>query len=162
MIPPAADIVVRRDDPTSPAAAEMIRAHRAANLANTPAGYAFVLDAGALSAPGVAFFTAWDGDALAGMGALKDLGGGEAEVKSMRTRPDHLRRGVGAAVLAAIVEAARAGGFTRLSLETGTSDDYRAARALYARAGFVDCPAFADYPADSPHNRYMTLALQES
>jgi putative acetyltransferase len=152
-------IAVRVDDPTSPAAAAMIAEHFAISHANTPADYAFVLGPEALGAPGVTFFTAWDGDALAGMGALKDLGNREAEVKSMRTAPAHLRRGVGAAVLARIVADARAAGVARISLETGRSDDYAAARALYARAGFVDCPAFADYPHESPHNCYMTLEL---
>jgi hypothetical protein len=33
---------------------------------------------------------AWDGPALAGIGALKELGDGTAELKSMRTHPEHL------------------------------------------------------------------------
>ena len=152
-------ITVRVDDPAAPHAADLIHRHFATNIANTPAGFAFVLGPEALSGPGVTFFTAWDGETLAGMGALKELDDDHAEVKSMRTEADHLRKGVGAAVLARIVEHARAAGLKRVSLETGTSDDYLAARALYRRAGFRDCPAFGDYPADSPHNRYMTLEL---
>jgi putative acetyltransferase len=152
-------ITVRVDDPGGPHVAGLLGRHFATSTGNTPEGFAFVLGPEALSGPGVTFFTAWDGDALAGMGALKDLDIGHAEVKSMRTGPGHLRKGVGATVLARIVEAARANGLRRLSLETGTSDDYAAARALYHRAGFVDCPAFADYPPDSPHNLYMTLEL---
>jgi putative acetyltransferase len=152
-------ITVRIDDPTSPAAAELIARHFATNIANTPEGFAFVLGPEKLGEPGVTFLTAWYGDALAGMGALKDMGEGHAEVKSMRTEPAHLRKGVGAAVVAQIIAEARKQGFTRLSLETGTSDDYLPARALYRRFGFVDCAAFADYPADSLHNCYMTLEL---
>ena len=155
-------IEVRVDDPAAPHAGDLIARHFANSVAITPEDFAFVLGPDALSEPGVTFFTAWDGEALAGMGALKDLGGGHAEVKSMRTEDKHRRKGVGAAVVAAIVEAARKAGFAQLSLETGTSDDYMPARALYRRFGFVDCAAFADYPADSPHNCYMTLALQES
>ncbi len=153
-------ITVRVDDPASPAVADLIARHFATSQANTPAGFAFVLGPEKLAEPGVSFFTAWDGDALAGMGALKLLGEGDAEVKSMRTEATHLRKGAGAAVLARIVEAARERGVARLMLETGTSDDYAPARALYARAGFVDGPAFGEYPADSPHNCYMTLELK--
>ncbi|WP_368039905.1 GNAT family N-acetyltransferase [Sphingomonas bacterium] len=92
------------------------------------------------------------------MGALKDLGGGEGEVKSMRTAPGQLRRGIGRAMLARIVETARARGYRRLNLETGTSPSFAAANALYEQAGFVDGPVFGGYPP-SPHNRFMTLSL---
>lgn len=152
-------ITVRADDPRSPAAAELVRRHYATSHAITPAAFAFVLDERELCGPDMRFFTAWDGVALAGMGAIKHLGGGHAEVKSMRTDPAHLRKGVAAAILRRLIDVARADGAERLSLETGTGDDFAPARALYRRFGFVDCPAFADYPADSPHNRYMTLVL---
>ncbi|HEX8485435.1 GNAT family N-acetyltransferase [Sphingomonas sp.] len=152
-------IEVRVDDPASPAVAAMIARHFADAHANSPPGFRFVLGPEKLAQPDVTFFSAWDGDALAGMGAIKDSGCGNAEVKSMRTEPAHRRKGVGAAVLARIVAGAREAGLTRLSLETGTGEDFAPARALYLRAGFVDCAAFADYPADSPHNCYMTLEL---
>ena len=155
-------IAVRADDPRSAAAAGLVRRHFAISHAITPAAFAFVLDEGELCGPDVRFFTAWDGDALAGMGAIKHLGGGHAELKSMRTDSAHLRKGVAAAILRHMIDAARADGAERLSLETGTGDEFVPARALYRRFGFVDCPAFADNPADSPHNQYMTLALKEA
>jgi putative acetyltransferase len=152
-------ITVRVDDPRAPHVADLLARHFAINHALTPSEFAFVLGPEQLARPDVTFFTAWEGDTLAGMGALKNLGDGHAEVKSMRTEPDHFRKGVGAAVVAQIVESAREAGFRRLSLETGTGADYAPARRLYARAGFTACPAFADYPPDSPHNCYMTLEL---
>jgi len=152
-------ITVRRDDPTSPPAARLISQHMDGVGLTTGPEHRFVLDAHALRGPGIAFFTAWDGDELAGIGAIKDLGGGHAELKSMRTDPAHLRKGVGAAMLAALIETAREWGIARLSLETGTSEDFAPAHALYRRFGFADCAAFADYPADSPHNCYMTIQL---
>lgn len=76
----------------------------------------------------------------------------------MRTHPDHLRRGVAAAVLAHIIDEARARGYSRLSLETGEGPAYAAAHRLYERAGFTECPPFGDY-RPSPHNRWMTMAL---
>jgi putative acetyltransferase len=152
-------ITVRRDDPTSPAAAALIARHMDGVGLTTGPEHRFVLDAQGLTAAGIEFFTAWDGDELVGIGAIKDLGHGHAEIKSMRTDPAHVRKGVGAAVLTALIANARERGFERLSLETGTSEDFVPAHALYRRFGFADCPAFADYPADSPHNRYMTLRL---
>ncbi|WP_375394237.1 GNAT family N-acetyltransferase [uncultured Sphingomonas sp.] len=53
------------------------------------------------------------------MGALKDLVDRHGEVKSMRTVPAHLRQGVGHAILARLVETARARGYRRVSLENG-------------------------------------------
>jgi putative acetyltransferase len=49
-------------------------------------------------------------------------------------------------------------GYTRVSLETGSMEFFRPARALYARFGFAPCPPFADYRAD-PNSVFMTKAL---
>ena len=142
-----------------PAIAALIARHLEAVGETTACEYRFALGAEALSAADVAFFAAWDGDALVGIGAIKGLDNGHAEVKSMRTEAAHLRRGVGAAILTSLIAAARERGFERLSLETGTTDEFGPAHALYERFGFTDCASFADYPPDSPHNRYMTLQL---
>ena len=147
------------DDPQVKA---LLRFHYADAHATTPAKHAFVLDADGLASHDTIFFTAWEGDALTGMAALKSLESGHAEIKSMRTDPAHLNKGVGRALLDRLIATARARGLDRLSLETGTGDSFVPARALYRRFGFVDCAAFADYPADSPHNQYMTLALKEA
>jgi putative acetyltransferase len=45
-----------------------------------------------------------------------------------------------------------------LSLETGSPAYFDAARALYARHGFVECGPFADYVLD-PYSVFMTLDL---
>ncbi|WP_375420407.1 GNAT family N-acetyltransferase [uncultured Sphingomonas sp.] len=150
-------IEVRRDDPASPALAALLAIHVADARAHTPAENAHVLDAGGLAAS-VTLWSAWDGDELAGFGALKQIAPDHGEVKSMRTAATHLRRGVAAALLARIVAEARARGYTRLSLETGTAPAFAAANRLYEAAGFVDGPVFGGYPA-SPHNRFMTLDL---
>jgi putative acetyltransferase len=152
---------VRRDDPTNPAVAALLAEHVAEQQGNVPAGFAFALDAGGLAVPEVTFWTVWDGDTLAGFGALKQLDAVIGEVKSMRAARPYRGRGVGHAVLQAIVAEARARAYRALFLETGTSDFYRPAHALYARAGFVPCAAFGDY-AESPHNRFFTLTLRES
>ena len=54
--------------------------------------------------------------------------------------------------------AARARGYRRLSLETGSMAAFAPARALYERFGFAYCAPFADY-RDDPNSVFMTLAL---
>ncbi|HQR23341.1 MAG TPA: GNAT family N-acetyltransferase [Steroidobacteraceae bacterium] len=103
-------------------------------------------------------WTAWIGDTVAGMGALKDLGDGTGEVKSMRTHPAFLRRGVAAALLEHIIGVARARGMRRLSLETGSGPAFEPALELYRRRGFVDGEAFAQYER-SAFNQFLHLSL---
>jgi putative acetyltransferase len=50
------------------------------------------------------------------------------------------------------------GGFTRLSLETGSYEFFRPARKLHEKFGFEYCQPFADYQAD-PNSVFMTRAL---
>jgi len=151
-------VQVRRDTPTNPAVAPLLAAHVAEQRGAVPPGFSFALDGDALSAPDVAFFSAWDGDVLAGIGALKRIGEGAGEVKSMRSTPAARGRGAGHAILSAIIAEALAQGLSRLYLETGTTPAYDAALQLYTRAGFVPCAAFADY-RPSPHNRFFELTL---
>jgi putative acetyltransferase len=86
------------------------------------------------------------------------LGDGSGEVKSMRTAPDHLRRGAAKSLVEHIIAEARRRGLRRLSLETGVGPVYEPAAALYLRCGFVDGERFADY-RPSPYNRFMHLDL---
>jgi putative acetyltransferase len=151
-------VIVREGGLDHPDVAELLRLHRAEALGSTPRENAHALDLGGLSGPGIRFFTAWDGDRLLGMAALKALEPGHAEVKSMRTAPHALRRGVARALLAQVIAEARAAGCTRVSLETGTAPMFDAANRLYEAAGFVDGPVFGGYPP-SAHNRFMTMAL---
>jgi putative acetyltransferase len=113
--------------------------------ANSPPGSVFALDLSGLQRPEVTVWSAWDGAAILGVGALRALGGGAGEIKSMRTHPDHLRRGIAARLLAHILDQARRRGLRRLSLETGRGPAFEPALALYRRTGFVDGAAFADY-----------------
>ncbi len=102
----------------------------------------------------------WDGEALLAVGALKRLSPDHGEVKSMHTAEAARRRGAGSAMLRDIIEAARASGLSRLSLETGSWSYFHPARALYQRHGFVECPPFADYAPD-PNSVFMSLELRE-
>lgn len=105
-------------------------------------------------------WSGWVGDRIAGIGALKDLGDGCGEVKSMRTHPDFLRKGVATQLLEHVIGAAEGRGMSRLSLETGTGPSFEPALALYRRRGFLNGPAFANYPADSGFNQFLHLDLR--
>ena len=108
--------------------------------------------------PCVTFWTAWEGEQLAGMGALKRLDATRGEIKSMRVADAYLGRGVGRAMLEHILAHARGAGLASLWLETGSTPDFAPALRLYESAGFAYCGPFADYRED-PFSRFMMLTL---
>ncbi len=136
----------------------LLETHFAGMLANSPEGSCHFLDFDGLNSPDVTFWSIWDKDSLAGCGALKELDAEHGEIKSMRTHADHLRKGVGAMMLTHIISEARERGYRRLSLETGSTEAFIPALALYEAHGFQFCPPFADYVED-PFSRFMTLAI---
>ncbi len=95
---------------------------------------------------------------LLGCGALKRLEPGHGEIKSMRTADAALGRGVGKALLDHIVDAAKAEAMSRLSLETGSTDQFAAANRLYEKEGFERCGPFGGY-ADTPFTRFFTKEI---
>ena len=101
-----------------------------------------------LRQPDVTFYSAWDGDTLAAVGALKALDAARGELKSMRAAPAYRGKGAGKAILEHLLAEARRRGYDWLGLETGRPDPFVPARALYVSYGFSDCEAFADYVLD--------------
>lgn len=132
--------------------------HFRAMRSTSPPDACHVLPADGLRGPSITFWSMREDGRLLGVGALKQLAGDHGEVKSMRTSPDSLGRGIGSAILAHIVAEARARGYSRLSLETGTSKPFAAAIRLYEREGFVTCGPFAGY-RPTPFTRFFTRAL---
>jgi putative acetyltransferase len=143
------------DDPRVVA---LLHTHVSRARAETARGSAHALDLAALRAPEITFWSAWEGEAVVGVGALKRLSADHGEVKSMHTAEAARGRGVGSALLRQIVATARAAGMSRLSLETGAWPYFAPARALYARHGFVECGPFRDYRKD-PNSVFMTWVL---
>jgi putative acetyltransferase len=141
-----------------PRVVDLLHTHLIRARAETAPESAHALDLSGLRAPEVTFWSAWEGEAIVGVGALKRLGADHGEVKSMHTAEAARGRGVGSAILRQIMAAARACGMSRLSLETGSWPYFAPARALYARHGFVECPPFGEYRPD-PNSVFMTLAL---
>jgi putative acetyltransferase len=151
-------VLVRADDLSSPLVQSLVAEHLAGMQGNTPAGQVHALAIEGLRAPGVTFWSAWLDGQLAGCGAMKALGAIAGEVKSMRTRPAYLRRGVGQAVLGEILRTARERRYSNVYLETGTGEPFEAAHALYLRNGFVWCGPFGDYKA-TDFNVFMVKPL---
>ena len=143
------------DDPRVRA---LLERHLTSARASTAPGSAHALDLNGLKKPDVTFWAAWDGNSVLGVGALKRLTRDHGEIKSMHTAVEHRRKGVGSAMLLHIIDAARAMGMTRLSLETGSWDYFVPAREMYKRHGFVECPPFADYVLD-PNSIFMSREL---
>jgi putative acetyltransferase len=142
-----------------PQVIDLLRLHAAGMLANSPADSCHFLDLSGLKTPDISFWSAWEGDELLGIGALKQIDADHGEIKSMRTRPEHLGKGVGAHILQRIMATARDRQYRRLSLETGSGDAFDAAHALYRKFGFSECGAFGDYPVEDPFSRFMTRVL---
>lgn len=146
------------DDPLRPDVRSLLEEHLRNMHELSPPESVHALDVAGLKAPDMTFWTARDGEALLGCGALRDLGSGHGEVKSMRTPAALRRQGAGRAILAHIIAEARARGYRRLSLETGSAEGFLPARRLYQSVGFQDCGPFADYRPD-PNSVFMTLIL---
>jgi putative acetyltransferase len=91
----------------SPQLLALLRLHLAGMHANSPPGSVNAFDLSGLKVPDVSVYTAWHGDKLVGMAALKELDAVTGEIKSMRTDPEHLRKGVAATLLDHILSVAR-------------------------------------------------------
>ncbi len=150
--------VIRRDDLQGEASRALLQLHLAGMHNESPPGAVHALDRAGLTDHSVSVWSAWAGTAIAGIGALKELGGASGEIKSMRTHPAFLRRGVAAALLDRMIAEARARGMHRLSLETGSGPAFEPALALYRRRGFQPGAAFGTYVA-TDFNRFLHLDL---
>ena len=146
-------------DPTTPDVLDLLGEHLTDMYATSPAESVHALDPTALAAPHITFWAARDDSgALLGCAALALLAPTDAELKSMRTTTAARGQGIGAAVLAHVLAAAADRGIRTVHLETGTQDYFAAARRLYERAGFAECPPFAHYALD-PHSVFYRLDL---
>jgi putative acetyltransferase len=148
-------------DFSDPRVVDLLHIHLTRARAATAPASAHALDLTGLQSPDIGFWTIWDDETLLGVGALKRLSADHGEVKSMHTAEAMRGRGAGSAMLRHIIAAARAGGMSRLSLETGASAYFRPAQALYRRHGFVECPPFAPYVLD-PNSVFMSRELRDS
>ena len=146
------------DDLSRPAIHALLNEHLQNMHELSPPESVHALDLDKLRAPGITFWSAWEGPLLLGCGALKELDRGHGEVKSMRTPAALRRKGAGRAILAHIIEVARSRYYERLSLETGSLEAFRPAQRLYESFGFTFCGPFGEYKED-PNSVFMTMRL---
>ena len=86
------------------------------------------------------FYIVKRGDHLAGMGGLRSLGPGVAEVKRIYFRPACRGMGLGEEMLQRLLADARAFGYERACLDTALF--MTSAHRVYERNGFVDCSPY--------------------
>ena len=149
---------IARTTPDTPDVQALLTRHFELMRAISPEESCHVMEPAALLDRGVLLFAAREGDTVLGVGALAQVAAGHGELKSMHTAAEARGRGVARAILAALLDAARAEGMTRVSLETGTADMFAPARTLYSATGFVECAPFGDYVYD-PLSVFMTRTL---
>lgn len=147
-----------KDDLKGPQIKALLQEHLDDMYATSPPESVHALDITALRQSNIEFWTAWKDEELLGCIALKELGAGHGEIKSMRTSHQARGKGIAKSLLNHLIAQASQRGLARLSLETGTEDYFTAARTLYLGAGFIECDPFADYVLD-PNSVFMTIKL---
>ena len=152
-------MIIQTDNLADGKVVALLNEHLTKMKSLSPAESVHALDESTIKQQNLQFFSARIKDEIAGCGALLAHSAKLAEIKSMKTSTQHLRKGVAQAILTKIIAVARESGFDQLSLETGTASAFNPAHKLYHNAGFVPCGPFANYQAD-PHSRFMTLQLK--
>jgi ribosomal protein S18 acetylase RimI-like enzyme len=134
-------------DPELPPASELLAAMRteligaydnASRLDNPP------LLPAELRAPYGAYYVGYEGPGAVAGGGLRRLGDGVAEIKRMYVRPEARSRGVAAALLRTLEEAATAMGYACARLDTGPKQV--TAQRLYRAAGYAEIAPYNDNP----------------
>jgi ribosomal protein S18 acetylase RimI-like enzyme len=116
-------------------------------LAALPGGYA---------PPDGRLLLAWDGTKASGCAALRRFADGVGEMKRLYVRPAWRGTGLGRALAAAVIAAARAVGYATLRLDT--LPQMVAAQELYRALGFHEIMAYRANPVHGAS--YMELALR--
>ena len=149
---------IRIDDLKGPEIRGLLEEHLRSMHLHSPPESVHALDIEALRQPEITFWTVWENGELLGCGALKELDPQHAEIKSMRTSSQHLRKGIAKYLLNHIVKEARQRGYKHLSLETRSMEAFEPARRMYVGFGFEYCGPFADYVED-PNSVFMKKEL---
>ena len=136
------------DDLTGEQVIELLAFHLGEMHSLSPACKVHAMPVERLRQPDVTFYSAWEGDNLAAVGALREIEPGRGELKSMRAAPEYRGKGAGEAILLQLMGEAKRRGYRWLGLETGRPQPWADARNLYAKHGFTECADFGDYVGD--------------
>jgi putative acetyltransferase len=137
------------DDLQGPEVTDLLAFHLAEMHELSPPCKVHAMPVERLRQPDVTFYSAWDGEALAAVGALREIDTSRGELKSMRATPAYRGKGAGEAILRHLVAEAERRGYTWLGLETGRPPAYLPAQSLYRKHGFTECEDFGDYHGDA-------------
>ena len=151
-------MIIKKGDFSDPQVQDLIRIHLHGMHQNTPIEHSFALDFSSLQKDSIRFYTLWRDDQLLGCGAIQELNPYHAELKSMRTHPQHLRQGVATHLLDYLLKIAKHSNYEKVSLETGKDSHFDAAIHLYKKFGFVEGQAFAEYN-ESEYSQFFHLNL---
>ncbi|WP_226702948.1 GNAT family N-acetyltransferase [Microbulbifer elongatus] len=149
------------DDLSDGGVVELLSLHRKEMSKYSPPESIHALDVAALQSTEITFWSARRDGVVVACGALKELSSIAGELKSMKTRTEFLRKGLGRNLLKVILDEAGSRGYRTVSLETGTDSAFNPAVALYEHYGFVECPPFGEYMRD-PYSRFYTKRLAGS
>jgi putative acetyltransferase len=149
---------IREGNVRDPRIVAVLERHLALMRSISPPESVHALDVSGLEKSEITFWSLWDGDACIATAALKALPDGGGEGKSIHTVAERRGEGLGAHMLQNVLATARARCYRKLWLETGSQPAFAAARALYARYGFIECGPFAGY-TDDPNSAFMVLDL---
>ncbi len=119
------------------------------------------LDMQSFAADHITLWAFWDQGIALAIGALQQIDTHKGEVKTMFVHPDHQGRGLGKQMLQHLMNEAKRLGMQQVFLETGRWEYFTAARKLYARFGFTECPAFGDYQ-EHPDSIFMHCTLERT
>lgn len=152
-------MVIKTGDFDNQRVIDLLRLHLQGMHTDSPAGSVFALDLTGLKHPSINFYTVWEEEELLGCGALSELSPHTGEIKSMRTHPDHLQKGVATQILKHLLNVAYSRNYEKLSLETGSGNAFMPAIMLYEKFGFTKGEAFGNYSATG-FNQFFHLELK--
>lgn len=141
-----------------PAVVALLNEHEQRMREQSPPESRHVFDVEKLKQPEITFWTLWHDEQLLGCAALKHWNAEYGEIKSMKTAPEHTRKGVGQHLMQHILDEAQSRGYQCLKLETGSMAYFEPARNFYQNFGFRYCEPFGHYLKD-PNNVFMSLLL---
>ena len=137
----------------------LIVAHQEHGLRHYPVESDHSLSFDEYDADSFKLLAAWEAKRCLGVVALNLIDRENGELKSMHVLEASRGRGVGKILVQAVLAEARNLGLKKVWLETGTREASAAARHLYQRAGFRECPPFSNY-SDDPESIFMVREVE--
>ena len=152
------DYEVRPDSPENPKVRRLLEAHLAFAAETSPPEHVHALEIPQLIEDHVSFYSIRVDGQVLGVGAIQEIDPDHGELKSIHTAEAARGRGIGRAMVDHLLQVARSQGYTRVSLETGSMEEFRPSRILYEKMGFEVCPPFGKY-WENEYSTCMTLEL---